>query len=151
MISPQGEFNRKIQMNQDIAKRWSDALRSGEYEQGYSYLCSVDIRYIGDEIVSTPSAYCCLGVLCELAVKAGVVEGRQTDTGYRYGTADDFDKFHAESGILPEAVRVWADINDYNPTFSTDDGTHSAAYLNDKMNCKFPEIADLIDEQWERL
>lgn len=39
-------------MEQELKTRWIEALRSGDYEQGTSYLC-----YNG---------YCCLGVLAEI-------------------------------------------------------------------------------------
>ena len=47
-------------MNKEVKKKWVDALRSGEYAQGRSSLRDHD-------------EYCCLGVLCELAVKEGVI------------------------------------------------------------------------------
>jgi hypothetical protein len=47
-------------MKHQIKKRWVEALRSGKYKQGKDYLCRD-----GD--------FCCLGVLCELAVEDGVI------------------------------------------------------------------------------
>ena len=42
----------------DIQERWLQALESGEYKQGKTYLCS--IGDYGDK------SYCCLGVACHL-------------------------------------------------------------------------------------
>lgn len=42
-------------MDADFKKKWLDALRSGEYKQGYGRLRSSDDRF------------CCLGVLCHVA------------------------------------------------------------------------------------
>lgn len=49
-------------MNREVLREWVSALRSGEYAQGQSHLHN-----------ETDNAYCCLGVLSELAVKAGVI------------------------------------------------------------------------------
>ena len=40
-------------MNQDVKKRWVEALRDGSYEQGHGALRKGD-------------TYCCLGVLCDI-------------------------------------------------------------------------------------
>lgn len=41
-------------MNQEIKKKWLEALRSGKYKQGAGYLRRRD------------ESYCCLGVLCDI-------------------------------------------------------------------------------------
>ena len=46
-------------MNPQIKAQWVADLRSGQYEQGNGYL-------------NADGKLCCLGVLCEQAVKAGV-------------------------------------------------------------------------------
>lgn len=48
-------------MKKSDVKKWAKALRSGEYAQAQNYLCEVD------EIDGT-TAYCCLGVACDLFV-----------------------------------------------------------------------------------
>lgn len=48
-------------MNQEVKQKWIAALRSGEYDQAYSQLKLKD-------------AYCCLGVLCELAIEDEIIE-----------------------------------------------------------------------------
>lgn len=52
-------------MNPEIKAQWVAALRSGDYLQGVGSL-----RYEGG--FDGSMRYCCLGVLCDLAVKAGV-------------------------------------------------------------------------------
>ena len=47
-------------MKPEIQAEWVAALRSGEYKQGTGVLRS------------EANEFCCLGVLCDLAVKAGV-------------------------------------------------------------------------------
>jgi hypothetical protein len=56
-----------IMMNSEIKKAWVEALRSGEYEQGFGAL-------------NITGKYCCLGVLCDLAAKRGMGEwGEEED------------------------------------------------------------------------
>lgn len=45
-------------MSKELRKKWIDALRSGDYEQGKGYLRQHDY-------------FCCLGVLCDLVDKNG--------------------------------------------------------------------------------
>lgn len=44
-------------MKKSIMTKWVKALRSGEYKQGFGYLCN-------------EGNHCCLGVLCEIAPKS---------------------------------------------------------------------------------
>jgi hypothetical protein len=53
-------------MNKEIADKWIEALRSGEYEQGIASLQS-------------GGRFCCLGVLCDLAIKEGNDVKRRAD------------------------------------------------------------------------
>lgn len=126
-------------MNQEIKAQWVAALRSGEYGQGYGKLCLID--YNGSK------SYCCLGVLTDLAVKAGVLpEGRVV-------TEDpDDDRFLAfgsnrDSYYTPVEVCDWAGVTtqplagDHNlPTYN--DGN----YDKDIEPHTFSQIADLIEE-----
>jgi hypothetical protein len=68
-------------MKPEITRRWIEALRSGEYEQGRGFL-KLDGRY------------CCLGVLCDLAAKDGAFEWAG-------------EPLHADT--LPRPVAEWAD------------------------------------------
>jgi hypothetical protein len=131
-------------MNPEIKAQWVAALRSGEYEQGQEYL------HIGD-------SYCCLGVLCDLAVKAGVISetpdaGADIDEN-RYAAYDD-----AET-TLPESASRWAGLTEpdgswiEDPIMAIPDPTspgnrrpHSVSSLNDS-GLSFAKIADLIEEQ----
>lgn len=123
-------------MNKTIAKKWIKALRSGAYEQGQ------------DMLVTPTDQFCCLGVLCNLAVDAGVgkwVKGDVDSQGNEYGFV--VTKSDASSYELPEAVRTWAGMK-------SEDGRlpfiHSLAYLNDG-GATFEEIADIIEANIEAL
>lgn len=129
-------------MNKDVQVAWEAALRSGDYAQGAGALCW--LRHDG------PPLYCCLGVLCELAVDAGVAErvdlGGQR--GYRAAGSDD----PAQPNYLPAAVQAWSGLT-YNPR-AVDGGNNASlpagtayaatfADLNDAHR-SFAEIADLV-------
>lgn len=124
-------------MNEEIKTQWVQALRSGDYEQGKGVLQ-------GD------GKFCCLGVLCDLAEKAGVIEGEnaqhsRTDYEIVRGYSDGYAHSFTQTEILPMRVRDWAET-DSSPTVTTDGGyRHSSlAELNDEGST-FDEIADLIE------
>lgn len=114
-------------MKPEIKKRWVDALRSGKYQQGRDYL-------------SFQGCYCCLGVLCDLAVKEGVCEweSRGIDAC-----------LHIDGGgvSLPQAVREWAGVPSANPRAIYDDIDLPVSELNDEIGLTFPQLADLIEAQ----
>lgn len=122
-------------MKLDIATKWVTKLRSGEYEQGRGYLCD------GDK-------YCCLGVLCEMAVEEGIAAKVQTLSGMGYveGTSAPWQ------AVLGECVQNWAGL--HGPTgkaVQMEDGQlQTVANLNDE-GLTFAEIADIIELNAERL
>lgn len=119
-------------MRADVKRRWLEALRSGEYQQGHGWLRDGD-------------RFCCLGVLCDLYIdehpaarwKSGVF-----DTG-RGST-------HASE--LPGHVAEWAGLLSFDPKA----GAHSLAAWNDgdsdgdgqwaRRPKTFAEVADMIEE-----
>lgn len=123
-------------MKTEIAKQWTEALRSKKYEQGTGTLCS-------------GGRYCCLGVLCELAVEAGVVnKNDQQQFDYAlYGQED-------EQYVCPAEVIEWAGLHGDCGVQKTAklDGfdSPSLANLNDR-NWTFDEIADVIEANVECL
>lgn len=111
-------------MPNDIVKEWVKALRSGEYTQGRSYLRRAD-------------NFCCLGVLCDLAVEAGVIPApEKTSSGSSACYAYD-GMVGAPSG----KVQTWAGL--YNPVALID--------LNDINKASFEVIADFIESEPEGL
>lgn len=126
-------------MNEEIKAAWVAALRSGEYEQGTEYL-------------SRDGKFCCLGVLCDLAVKAQVIVQYTDYTPYTdYGQGDE--------EILPSEVASWAGLtgeNRQNPVIVPDiegltwnhrEGHRpTLAELNDG-GTPFGRIAEVIEAQ----
>lgn len=127
-------------MNPDVARLWADALESGEYKQGRGALCSVT--------ETGETFYCCLGVLCELAISQGLPVNKElTEDGRHY-------RFDGSGGRLPRSVFEWADTKPWldheedpeglvgvdNPML----GERSAITLNDADHATFEDIAAAI-------
>jgi hypothetical protein len=129
-------------VNKEVAKLWVDALTSGQYKQGKRALRKED-------------QFCCLGVLCDLAEKAGL--GSWEEVGDRHRFTDSDGVYSA--GFLTEAVLTWAGMKSnigwmsgipvYAKKFP-DLKMYSLANMND-AGFTFPEIADFIEEHYEIL
>ena len=125
-------------MKHEIAEMWLDALLSGEYAQGRSQL--VVRKDDGSK------EYCCLGVLCDLALKAGVVvDVDETVLAY----ANPAVSYDGKKFYLPEAVRTWAGIKTTTGEIAGID-VSSLTNAND-MGYSFEDIAELIEEDVEVL
>jgi hypothetical protein len=96
-------------VNPEVKAKWLAALRSGEYRQGKHALNTG-----GPE-----GQFCCLGVLCEVALQEGL-EGLERTQPFASEGDDDAAELHynGESGRLPYRVQVWADLTDPNPSTS---------------------------------
>lgn len=119
--------------NAEAIKEWVAELRSGKYQQGKRLLRSAD-----DE-------YCCLGVLCELAVKHGVIGPAEQKNEYSYGYGPNSEWF----GALPPKVAGWAGLRHSNGSYYGGNGG-SLTDLNDG-GTSFAEIADVIESEPEGL
>jgi len=137
-------------MNEQVKKMWLDALRSGEYKQGQNVLHAYNS--VGDE------RFCCLGVLCDIAVKHNVVaRSEEAKTNYPeidgYNTAGFSYGWQSAMVDLPVEVIKWAGlpICDGDPlvVVNWDDdieGEKNISTLNDS-GWSFSDIADIIEEQ----
>lgn len=132
-----------MSMDPTIKAQWVAALRSGEYRQGRHVLHNVD-----------ENTYCCLGVLCDLAVKAGVMSPGRREWNSSvggdmevYGVAGD----RAAQGAvtLPVEVITWAGLEDSNPAVyvEDEDGDEYLAELNDGYEYSFEQLAALVEDQ----
>jgi hypothetical protein len=128
-----------LDMNPEIRTQWTEALRSGAIPQADGALRDGDAR-------------CCLGVLCDLAVRAGAIEDAVVDGADGPGPRWYYD---GESQVLPVSVAQWAGLSEPNPTVIVQDEvilgvpvTISAwglAELNDD-GWTFAKIADAIED-----
>ena len=124
-------------MKDEIKRRWIAKLESGEYPQTKS-------------VLADDSGYCCLGVLCEVAVEDGIVFKKEDpDRVWYTSKLDDSD---TEGAVLPFAVRDWAGLPNINPEVphTDEDGDsiiESLAELNDR-DMPFSQIANLIEQNF---
>ena len=124
---------KEEEMKTDIKTEWLSALRSGEYPQGKYNL-------------SNRGEFCCLGVLCEIAVKHGILDrfpSRSESGVVTYGKKGTVKEAHK----LPDAVLKWAGIDDAWGEYSTDEYTVTLSGYND-YGKTFNEIADIIEEHF---
>lgn len=129
-------------MDAGIKKQWVEALRSGNYVQGTRRLRG------GDD------TFCCLGVLCDLAERAGVVSKTLIDTHVYIDTQGEYAYYPPseinreggewESKALPEAVAQWAGIEGVIETNLVDSDLPT---LNDRVGADFNAIADVIEKE----
>lgn len=119
-------------MDKTIKADWLTALRSGEYEQGTGYL-------------KKGNQYCCLGVLCDLAVKAGVIEAPELD-----GDIDRVYLYDGNLGSLPNPVMKWSGVSEGGmlPEGVEVRGQSQLWKLNDSEGMTFQEIADVIEKHF---
>lgn len=108
------------------AKLWVEALESGKYKQGRHYLHRDDF-------------YCCLGVACELAIKAGIKLDVVTKSNGVYC-------YNSGEASLPFAVRDWLGLKSIYGQFSDPDKKFQIPYLTKLNDCGMPfnEIAQVI-------
>ena len=133
-------------MNEEIKRRWVEALRSGEYQQTTETLHDVH-------------GYCCLGVLCDL------VDPSQWITS----TVPDEYIYNGESAELPSSVSDQVGLDNRDPELTVRcrycDGTGTVEYQIPCINCAgdgirsltlssinddgytFQQIADAIEAQ----
>ena len=113
-------------MNEN-AKKWVEALRSGDYEQTTGWL-------------KCETGYCCLGVACELY-------RRDMDAGW-WTSADEFrvgDATH--SAHLPTDVMNWLGLRSPAGEFCpTADASDCLVDRNDN-GATFEQIADVIESE----
>jgi hypothetical protein len=112
-------------MRDDIKERWVAKLRSGDYLQTKN-------------VLQNEEGYCCLGVLCEIAVEDGIAENDFYDGRRCYNTTKSISG-DEETGYstLPQGLLYWAALTGR-------DSIHLAR-MNDQEGKNFHEIADYIE------
>lgn len=121
-------------MNEQIKAQWVAALRSGDYPQRGGRLRRDD-------------SFCCLGVLCDLAEKAGAAGRTDVDNmSSTYWTGQGADANAAE---LPTGVAAWAGLTGVhatNPLVCLRGAYAQLSELNDG-GTPFATLATVIEEQ----
>lgn len=114
----------KPKTKKQARRLWIDALRSGKYKWGVGVL------------QPSPGHFCCLGVLCEIAIKHGVI-------------AD----YRKNGGLLPDEVQDWVGLTQNDGTFGIIGPTRrELTTINDEAQRNpFKRIANLIEKEPEDL
>ncbi len=113
-------------MNEEIAKKWVSALRSGKFQQGPYNLRGMDDRF------------CCLGVLCQILETPIAPSYYDPTVRYQYGQVDD-----ASTAYLPNSVLKLTGMKEGSQP--------QLQYMNDAKRLPFTEIADFIEANWSTL
>lgn len=125
-------------MKKDIVQKWVDALRSGDYRQTRGRLQRTVAK--SDDVVygSSEPGFCCLGVLCEIAVADGVIEnlGPDSDGDIQYGAAG------SRSTVGPTI-----DIYDWLDETGGELGRLNLVSLNDDEGYSFEQIAEVLETE----
>ena len=113
-------------MNTEIKNEWVRRLRSGLYIQGKGRL-------------KRAGRYCCLGVLCGIAIDHGIIPPG--------GTAGDLTTYGAgnDTSMLPGEVVAWAELSQLGVLPTRTHGELCLADLND-VGFSFKQISDVIEE-----
>lgn len=143
--------------NTEVIQKWVTALESGDYQQTKGKLHREESNGINKP------GYCCLGVLCEIAVQEGIVSVIETRDGYDFYGADGRTGHEDD---LPIEVQTWAGLNDPSPEveyemtpdefdsadmsegFDSPVRTDSLAELNDEFEYDFKRIAGIIRDNF---
>jgi hypothetical protein len=116
-------------MHEKIVDIWTNALKSGEYKQGYARLHSLDHKF------------CCLGVLTDLYIK-----GHPSIQWEHNTPLNQYYSYKRVAGSLHPDVMDWAGIKTCWGKLNI--GTLSS--LNDTGH-DFKYIADIIRRHWTEL
>lgn len=111
-------------MKPEIKAEWVAALRSGEYQQGKDWL-------------ESDGKFCCLGVLCSIAVQKGDLQREQYGNTVEYVRKEDM----SSTKILPTYLY---DLAGLTGAFSVKGKNYTLAGLNDE-GFTFDQIADIIE------
>lgn len=125
--------------NVDNIKKWTAALRSGDYKQGANYL------HAGG------NSYCCLGVACEVYLK-------ENPGGVKVGDYGGHKTYNSDDLSLPLPVQEWYGVASPSPSVYLDctelncdcegQALRGLAELNDEGNWDFNQLADVIDREF---
>lgn len=136
-------------MKREIAMEWVAEL--SKYKQG-----KMALHQPADE----GDKFCCLGVLCEMAVRKGIIPepairgysptAREPDGTRLYGAA-------RKTNYLPREVEDWAGMRTSDGSFIVDGGVYGTqesyclANMNDRSDVGFEDIAAVIEKNWMHL
>ena len=134
-------------MKQEIAQQWTQALRSGQYEQGTGYL-NLKNKY-----------FCCLGVLCETLlpnhpeIEKGLMDV-ETTTNHRLTVTSYNGNFQFLGHSIRQLIGAQAAPSRSSPDYDAEKANKQQLTLLVEMNDQgksFAEIANYIDAHWREI
>lgn len=133
-------------MKKEVADLWIAALESGEYKQTQGAL-QLKYEYTNSGGKVRPQGHCCLGVLCEIAIKQGLsipVDRMSHEVMVGYD---------GERGVLPKSVMTWAGMQSDTGDIKRHEKSEDTIILTDQNDSgkTFKEIAQIIRDNWEKL
>ena len=122
-------------MKKSVAKAWVKALRSGRFKQTTGMLRNS--KRSSDYDNSRECGHCCLGVLCAISpFKNNYTRLAEADNSYPH------ERIYSD----------WAQMKARNPSVKLPDGSEiTLASLNDDRRFSFEQIADIIEQNADRL
>jgi len=118
-------------------KLWTDALRSGKYQQGVYFLRN------------SSNEFCCLGVACQVYLE------NNPDTDLQWTSTDNGSLYRigGDASYIPTVVAKWFGLRTFNAEyFDTSTQTFTGlASKNDGDRLSFDQIADLIESSPDKL
>lgn len=125
----------KQKQQRKVRRDWVKALRSGKYAQG---------RYRLHTIKGDKHSFCCLGVLCDLAVKAKVLKSYVRGSYVVYGP-------HEQYSVLPDELLKFAGILSNQGKYIPSTGRPTSLVANNdgrgRSHKDFNQIADIIESE----
>lgn len=137
--------------NPDVIRLWIDELESGKYTQGQGFLAQKNNTDGAD--------YCCLGILCEAAVREAVIVPAEY-VNELFPDDDQAPKvvaqYGTQTGSLPHPVSEWAGVMDFDPEVTINVPADeigedepstirlTLAELNDEWGYSFTDIANVL-------
>lgn len=129
-------YTEDVKLRPEVKSAWVGALRSGAYKQGKGALVSKTFSADG---TAEGLVFCCLGVLCDVAIKMGLdLARKESSYDIGYGSASG-------TAVLPDEVVRWA--------FEDGKGAHdpvangfALSGWNDAKDADFVKIADLVED-----
>ena len=124
-------------MNIDVMRKWINALRSGVYEQGVNALGA---RILVDGVAT--DRFCATGVLCELAVKEGLINRTEQPQICLPFSRVSF-RYNGHEWSIPAEVFAWLGVEEW----PADNLIVYIAILNDEHRFSFENIANYLQDE----
>lgn len=148
-----------LKMNKDVARKWVNALRSGDYTQAFTALRRKTAQYrqltFGDTKETNRYSYCALGVLnhlyqdeiAKITPKEFVWTGRAGLSPYLRQIIAQVEA-EMPNQIVNEAKLYYAESNSDIVVIDRKDKYTTVMTMNDGRRESFYEIADAIERTY---